>query len=1175
MKAFAQLLFALALLASPLYAQLDRGTISGTVTDPTSASLVNARITVTSAGTQAVYQTQTNEHGQYAVPNLPIGVYSVKIEAQGFKTLLRDQLTLGVSQVLRVDAQLDVGATSETVNVTGEATALQTETPEVGTTVTRQQLDQLPLSFSGGRSPEGFAYKLTPGVQGDTWQAKINGSPFFSKEVLLDGASVTTYLAGHFGESYVSPEALGEFKIQTSGLSAEYGRTLGGVFNFVMRSGENRVHGSGLAQLRNEALNANSFINNARGLPRAKERKLNFAGSFGGPIWIPKVYNGRDKSFFFFAAEKYRQRELVFGAPNRSVPQLEMYNGDLSRLLTTERIGTDALGRPILRGAIYDPQTLRQVNGAFVADPFPGNIIPAARISQVSRRIGEIGKQFYAPVGTALTANNFFPTSQTPEFDQNQWSFRLDHSLSDKQKLSGMLARSKRPRVLLDAGGPWSQQDPLGGPLSAARRQVINSWLARVNHDYTFTPSFINHFTVSFNRMGNPNRSAHVDDGCAAALGIKGVLQTGACPRINWGAGPNGISFDALGDPQDDFQAYNAWGASDTVSWSRGRHFMKFGLDFRGNQQNNRPQGNLPGTFNFNAAQTGIPGVNFVGHAFAAFLLGEVNNASVGTPLVSGGRIYYYSGFVQDDFKFRRNLTFNIGLRYEVQPPPVEVADRTTNFNLDLIDPLTGMRGALEFAGEGPGRIGRRTFVNTDKNNFGPRLGFAWSPTDRWAVRGAYGIFFAPSVFNGFSGAPFQRGFAPSNSIPNPLNYTATFNWDNGYPGNLIAPALDPTAWRLGGVTEWDPDAGRVPDTQQWNLNVQRELLRDLVVDVGYVGNKSTGIWAGEIANKNQLHPQYLRFGADLASVRLNTDADAQRYGLAKLPYPAFAGGLLWQALVPYPHLARNGIGLSTYRAPYGHSTFHSMQVVVNKRFTQGLSVYWNYTLSKTLQNIETTLVGSNDSRPLDIYNLALEKSIADDDRTHNFKTSVVWDIPIGRSRKFFSSMPRALDFVLGGWEISYIGNYASGTPLRFTGSPIPGFNGRANRPDLINPQGVSLYAGFNSQAFDVANLSTANFAGHRFVMPGLIVDHKPFTLGTAGFALNIRDPWQRNEDIGLRKAFKIREGMKAEFRAEFLNAFNRHTFGGIDTSVLSPRFGQITSVGGNRTGQVGLRVDF
>jgi hypothetical protein len=260
---------------------------------------------------------------------------------------------------------------------------------------------------------------------------------------------------------------------------------------------------------------------------------------------------------------------------------------------------------------------------------------------------------------------------------------------------------------------------------------------------------------------------------------------------------------------------------------------------------------------------------------------------------------------------------------------------------------------------------------------------------------------------------------------------------------------------------------------------------------------------------------------------------------------------------------------------PFGHSTFHSMQLVVNKRFGQGLSIYWNYNLSKTLQNMESTLINENGSRPLNIYNLSLEKSISDDDRTHNFKTSVVWDLPVGRNRKFLGGMNRALDFVFGGWQISYIGNYWTGTPLRFIGSSIPGFNGRANRVDLINPQGQSLYAGFDPKKFDVTNINTGGTANNRYVAQGLIFDHKPFTLGSAGFALNIRDPWGFNEDIGLRKSFRIREGMKAEIRVEFLNAFNRHNYGEIENDVVDPLFGQVTSVSGSRIGQAGFRLEF
>ena len=1164
---------ALCLAASaPAAGQVNRATISGTVTDPSGAPIPG--VTVTISGESGVAQTAlTNDAGQYTVPSLPVGTYTAKFEISGFKTYVRERLTLEVSQTLRLDAQLEVGRLTETVSVEGTPQLIQRETPDVGTTVTREYLTMLPLSMGGGRYPETFAYKLSAGVEGGTWTSRINGSPAFSKEVLLEGASVTTYLSGHFGESSVSMEALQEFKIQTSGLSAEYGRTAGGVFNFVMRSGQNQPHGTGFGTIRHEALNANTFLNNAAGRPKAEDRQSNYGGSFGGPVQIPGVYNGRDRTFFFAAAEKFRVRSYVYSAPNRSVPQLEMYDGNLSRLLTTTVVGTDALGRPIFRGAIYDPRTLREVNGAFVADPFPNNIIPADRISQISRRIGEIAKQHYAPLSNALTANNLFPTQNTPEFDQNQWSFKIDQVLSNRQRLSGSLARNTRPRLLLDAGGIWDANDPIGGPLSTARRQVINSWLARTAHEFTVSPTLFNSLIVSFNRMANPNRSAHVAAGCGALLGIAGVRQDGPCPRINWGAGPAGVSFDVIGDPQDDFQAYNSWGIANALSWAKGRHFMKFGIDLRGNQLNTRPLGNLAGTFNFTAAQTGIPGVNFVGHSFASFLLGGVQSASVGVPLGLAGRTFYYAGYAQDDFKVSPKLTLQLGLRYEYQPPAIEKHDRTSSFDVTVRDPLTGMMGAVVFAGDGTGRTGRRTFVDSQTTNFGPRLGGAYALTDRTSLRGGYGIFYGANVFNGFSSVPFSRGFGGTDNISNPLAHTAMFDWNSGYPSAFVAAAIDPTSWRLGGVTHWDPDAGRIPRTQQWNANVQREVMKNLTVDIGYVGTRSSNVWAGDLANKNQLDPKHLSLGANLQSI-LRTDADAQRFGLPGLPYPAFSGGQLWQALVPFPHLARNGIGLTTFNAPLGKSQYDALQITVNRRHSNGLTVYGTYNFSKTLQNMESALRNDNGGRPLDYYNLDREWGLGDFDQTHNFKVAAVYDVPFGRDRTFGSSLPGMIDAIVGGWTISFIGNYASGTPLRFTGSAIPGWNGRSNRVDVINPDGRSLLAGFDSSKFNAAAISQGDYADHRWIAPGLIVDHAPFTLGSAPLVLDVREPFFRNEDVSIQKTFRARQ-MRIQVRGELLNALNRHTFGGIVTNVLDARFGQITNVSGNRTGQIGLRLEF
>ena len=305
-------LLTLTLLASlSLYAQLNRGSITGVLSDSTGAVIPTAKVTVKNLANGAVYETQTNSNGQFTTPNLPPGSYEVAFEAASFKRLVRSGIELGATEVARVDASLEVGAVTESVQITAEAEKLQTETPEVGTSLRNRELIDLPLSFGGARLAENFAYKVSPGVSGSSWTSNINGSTNYSKETLLDGATVTTYLSGHFGESSVSVEAIQQFKIQTSGMSAEFGRTQAGVFNYVMKSGANQIHGSVFGELRNEALDANSFVNNSRGTPRALDRKQNYAFSFGGPVYVPKVYNGKNKSFFYASYERYRERTVL------------------------------------------------------------------------------------------------------------------------------------------------------------------------------------------------------------------------------------------------------------------------------------------------------------------------------------------------------------------------------------------------------------------------------------------------------------------------------------------------------------------------------------------------------------------------------------------------------------------------------------------------------------------------------------------------------------------------------------------------------------------------------------------------------------------------------------------------------------------------------------------------
>ena len=512
-------------------AQLNRGTVTGTVTDSMGAVIPGVTVSIRNVETNAAYKTGSTGVGQYTMPNLPVGSYELAFEAEGFKKLIRSNVPVNATEVVRIDAVLQVGSITESIEVTAEIPRVQTESPEVGTSLSVSQLVELPLSFGNARIAEDFAYKISPGVSGDSYNSHVNGSTSFSKETLLDGASVSTFRAGDFGQLSTSIEALQELKVQTSGMSAEFGRTQAGVFNFVMKSGTNQLHGSAYGALRNEAFNANTFGNNARGLVRGLDRKQNFAGSFGGPVEIPKLYNGRDKTFFYVTYERYRQRVGGFKAPDRTVPLPEFYDGDFSRLLGAVTGQKDALGRDVLRGAIYDPTTFRPAgNNRWIGEMFPGNVIPTSRISATSRRLNEIAKAHYLPTvrdasgQIPLVNNAIFPQSSTPTFDQHQFSVKGDQTINTAHKLSASYSYNTRPRILLDQGGMWDTEDALGGILSKAREQPLHSNLARVAHDWTISPSLLNHVVVSLNRLANPNNSVHADVDGGALLGIKKLL---------------------------------------------------------------------------------------------------------------------------------------------------------------------------------------------------------------------------------------------------------------------------------------------------------------------------------------------------------------------------------------------------------------------------------------------------------------------------------------------------------------------------------------------------------------------------------------------------------------------------------------------------------------------------
>ena len=1167
------------LFASPVLAQLDRGTITGTITDPTGAAVPSAHVIILHLGTGEKSTTAPNDHGEYSRPGLLAGDYQITVGATGFKQTVRTGIELRVTDTLRVDIRLELGSTSDSVEVTTRVTHLQTDSAEVSTALTSKELVDLPLNFASGRRAELFAYSTAPGVTGDSSTSHINGSASYSKEMLVDGASVTANQGGDYTAGFVSIEALQEVKIQTTGISAEFGRTQGGVFNFVMKSGSNQIHGSAFTSVHNEVFNANTFQNNAAGLQRATDRKIDYAGSLGGPVVIPRVYNGRNRTFFYISHERYKERSFGLSAPNRTEPIPAFYNGDFSRLLGAATTFRDANGNPVLSGAIYDPATFSKLaNSQYIGTMFAGNRIPSSRFSKVSQQVNAIASKAYVPTvldpsgQVALQNNESFPTSTQPIWDRYQYSFKVDQVVNDHHRLAFSGNYQYSPRLILDAGGLWNAGLEDGGPLAKARYRGDTGSLLRGVWDWTISPSVLNNLNISFNHRGNPQRVTQSAVDGAKVIGLAGISTVGY-PNINWGSGPI-VPLENAGFTSSSYRADTSEGLSDTVSFSKGRHFIKVGWDMRHLLQNS--EGSPSPGFTFSPLATAIPGATFAGtytgYSFASYLLGIVDSGTVTDAVPLGGRIHYYGAFVQDDFKVNSRLTLNLGLRWEFQPPLYEVAGRQSSWDAGATDPASGLKGAYTFAGSCSACTGRNYFGIRDYKNFGPRFGFAWRGPKEIVLRGSYGIVYEGTNFDGFSptglGTPTnnQAGgtYLLSASATNP--WAGIFNWDNGFPSTAYkAPAYNPSWGNTSAPGMIDPRYGANPYVQQWSFNLQREVMKRTTLDIGYVGNKGTRLRIGELSRVNQLSPAVLaQYGAKLNNP-VKSAADAASNGIA-YPYPGFTGTVA-SALRPFPQVQGNSV-VTDYGAPLGFSTHHALQVTINREVQKGLSIYANYVLSKTLTNVDSSLApgnGDNGSRPLDYYNLALEKAPAVYDRPHAVKAYVRYELPF-RGRGW---MQRAF----GNWNVAAIVNYYSGTPLGFTApSPLSsGWNGAVNRPniaagDLMNPA-------FNSSNF---NLADTKSAANTYLNKALFSAPAPLTLGTGARVYgSIHGFGTRNEDFSVQKTVPITEKLRFQLRGELLNAFNRHTLGGIQTSFSNASFGQVTSVSGNRQIQISGRLDF
>ena len=1133
-------LLALLTAGIPLFAQSDRGTITGIVIDATGSLIPGAKITLTNAATGFKTETSSTGTGNYTLAGLPVGTYTLQVESAGFSRYEQTNISVQVAVTTRVEVNLKVGTATESVQVTAESSLLKTEDGEVSFTVTGDQLNELPINFGIGagaiRNPLSFA-QLVPGASINGWNnITINGSNGGFK-ILYEGQESSSSLDPRVSdESQPSVESISAFSLQTSNFSAEFGTVGSGLFNFTSKSGGNQYHGSAYDYLQNTVFNAGlPFTDNGHGKHVKIVKHLSNGGfSVGGPVSIPKLYSGKNKTFFFFSWEKYRDREGLYNGIT-TVPNSALANGDFSSILG-RNLGTDFAGRPIFQNAIYDPDTtVIDAAGRRVLQMFSGNIIPKSRFDPVAVRIlSLIPRPNIADtlVNNFVAGGPFYKLQLIP-------SIKVDHSLGNNIKVSGYYS--------------WQDTDKSNGvdglpePLSLVRIQVIRSKTLRFNYDQTLKPTLLLHIGGGYVRYNNPDTVPPESSGFdSKSLGIPNAPGTGF-PRFGGGSlGGNvygGMAL-AMGPGNRGLYITNKPTATAQLTWIRGNHSYKAGGEFKHDDFTNISYAGQSPLFNFNTAETaqplygqGLPSGTNIGHGLASFLLGLYDSAAIGNVLAPQYRRNTWGFFVQDTWKVSRSLTLDYGIRYDLQQPNRELWNRTSTFNRQVVNPnANGLSGGVLYSGEGDRRC-NCTLVPIYPYAIAPRLGVAYKLNGKTVLRGGVGVSYGQvSPFAYIGGGNSQgMGFntltfpavgngVGAGKISAPLAYTQKQLNDASYdPGLLVIPG----ATVQNAPATVDPNGGRPSRTIQWNVTLQREVRSGLLLEAAFVGNRGAWINAGGgLTTYNAINAQlYKDKGLDLSNATTRgiltsqiSSATAVNAGYKK-PYPGFPdSGTVIQTLRPFPQY--NSIG--TLWAPMGSSWYDSLQAKVVKRYSRGLTFTGSYAFSKTLNSYEGNGY---------IFNRQDFKGLSIQDRPHLLSISVNYTVPAyGFVKK--NMLTRA---VLSGWTIGTVSQYSSGTLLAAPasnngiGTYLPGSSSRQFRIP-----GQSLYLkDINCGCFDPTTETILNPAAWSDQAQGV------FGSGTVYYS-DFRGQRRPVESVNFGKKFPIRERMALSIRAEVFNPMNR-----------------------------------
>jgi carboxypeptidase family protein len=1138
---------------SALLAQTGRGNIEGTVRDPNGANVPSAKVQVVNIETNSTLDFSTNELGYYLAPNLPVGSYRLTVRKGGFRTTVREPILITSESNLAVDIALQLGAVNETVTVTGEAPLLDVSATANPSNLSAKFIDDLPLlnfaekgnitdnlRFLPGNTSSNGA--LSSGEPAESWSGRVNSAVQGSTEVFVDGAPSSEFgtRRGAILENGPTVEAVAEYTVVANAFNAEYGGFGSWFTTVTMKSGTNQVHGQVNDYFGNNALNARNFF---QGSVQPKLR-LNEGGfQVGLPIYIPKVYDGRNKTFLFFSQGIFESRAGGTGGLE-TIPATPFKTGDFSTLV-------NASGAQI---PIFDPATTRaDGNGSFVRDPFPGNIIPASRISPVSAKIAAL-----LPTPNLSTeSNNWYNhTGAFPYFNTFTSLAKLDHSFSTKQKIALTYQNEWRPRLINNSGWGDTANAVSGLPtepdvLEGFQLQTVTSQTWRLNHDYTVSSTLLNHLTLGVDRYTNPYNNTSIGKGWDPALGITGMPNDlGAFPQISFSGGTG--SSISMGLTSNGLGAETRYSISESLTWIHGHHTFKFGGSHWRFDNNSRNESSTAGSFSFNnqmTSQPDSPNLTSWGSSFASFLLGDLSNANTTLPSTTGYRFGHYSLFAQDDFRVTSKLTLSYGLRWDVATAPYEVNGQVSSFSPNVINPV-GVPGALLFGGSGAGRTGSQ-FESTWKKGFGPRLGLAYELTPKTIIRASGGIYYSDATDTG----GYTAGFTSSPSFSSPDGYTPVYNWGTAsFPSNYSLPPQISPSFQNGQSITWLLSEGtRLPQILSWNFGIQREVMKNLALDVSYIGSHSTHLAAG--SNFNYVNDSYLSLGSLLLQPAGSAAAAAAN---VPVPFPSFSSlpvHTVAQALMPYPQYT--SVGTGSENDPVGSARFNSLQVKVNKRYSNGLTLLTFVTWMKNMSTLES-----------DQYTPVRPIVYSGDSPPFTFVVNASYELPFGPKKKFLNSGNKVLQWIAGGWNLAGYARYSSGDALSFTVSNNLSVLGYGAKFANYVP-GVPIFGTTDPRDFNPA-------VDRYFAPAGAFVVPPTYQFGNTAPVLDwVRGPWQKAESVSLGKSFPIKERLHAQFRMDVNNPFNFVRWGDPNTSITSANYGAITSAADGRKVQLYLAVQF